>query len=86
MSKNGFQWGYELSILSQMIAWPGGCIPMKIFYAFVGKIEVQGNYLQVEIDGKPLLIPCSLIESSVKDHVANLNYLWTNKKLNYISK
>jgi len=51
----------------------GGKFKLELLgMGFKGKIEVQGNYILVEIIDKPLLIPCSLIESSIKDYVANL--------------
>jgi len=39
---------------------------------FKGIVKVEGAVILVEITDKPLLIPCSFIESSLKNYMANL--------------
>lgn len=51
----------------------GGKFDLEILgLRFKGIIQIEGNIILVEIIDKPLLIPCSIIESSTKDYVANL--------------
>ena len=51
----------------------GGKFDLKIIgMRFKGSIQVEGNIIIVEIIDKPLLIPCSFIENSTKQYVANL--------------
>lgn len=51
----------------------GGRFDLKILgLRFKGIARVEGNVIAVEIKEKPLLIPCSLIETSTKEYVANL--------------
>ena len=35
-------------------------------------VKVEGTVILVEITDKPLLVPCSFIESSVKNYMTNL--------------
>jgi hypothetical protein len=39
---------------------------------FKGFIEVESNIIVVNVTDKPLLVPCSFIESNVKKYVASL--------------
>ncbi|TDG34827.1 hypothetical protein EZJ43_16610 [Pedobacter changchengzhani] len=51
----------------------GGNFKLKLFeMVFKGKIGIEGNYIVVQIIEKPFLIPCSLIETSIKKYVADL--------------
>lgn len=36
---------------------------------FKGSVQVSGGYIVVCVTDKPLLIPCSVIESSIKSYV-----------------
>ena len=51
----------------------GGHFEIEILgMLFKGNIRVEGNTIVVKLTDKPLLVPCSLIESSVKGYVDNL--------------
>jgi hypothetical protein len=51
----------------------GGSFKLEVLgMQFKGHIQVEGNTLIVKLTDKPLLVPCSVIESSVKAYVDNL--------------
>ena len=51
----------------------GGSFGVNILgMTFKGIVMVEGTVILVEITDKPLLVPCSFIESSVKSYMANL--------------
>lgn len=51
----------------------GGSFKLEVVgMVFKGHIQVEGNTIDVTLTGKPLLVPCSVIESSVKTYVDNL--------------
>lgn len=51
----------------------GGRFDLKILgLRFRGIARVEGDIIVVEITDKPILIPCSIIESSTKQYVADL--------------
>jgi hypothetical protein len=48
----------------------GGSFELEILgMRFKGIIQVESNIIVVNLTDKPLLVPCSLIESSVKSYV-----------------
>ena len=51
----------------------GGSFKLEVLgMQFKGDIQVEGNSIVVNLTDKPLLVPCSVIESSVKAYVENL--------------
>lgn len=51
----------------------GGSFELEILgMRFKGLIQVESNIIVVNLTDKPLLVPCSLIESSVKGYVDTL--------------
>jgi len=51
----------------------GGSFELEILgMRFKGTIQVESNIIVVNLTDKPLLVPCSLIESSVKGYVDTL--------------
>ena len=51
----------------------GGSFKLEIFgMRFKGHIQVEGKSIVVKLTDKPLLVPCSVIKSSVKAYVDNL--------------
>ena len=51
----------------------GGSFKLEVLgMRFKGNIQVEGNSIVVKLTDKPLLVPCSVIESSVKAYVDNL--------------
>lgn len=51
----------------------GGSFELEVLgMHFKGSIQVESDIIVVNLTDKPLLVPCSLIESSVKDYVDTL--------------
>ena len=51
----------------------GGSFELEVLgMRFKGNIQVESNIIVVNLTDKPLLVPCSLIESSVKGYVDTL--------------
>lgn len=51
----------------------GGSFELEVLgMRFKGIVQVESNIIVVNLTDKPLLVPCSLIESSVKGYVETL--------------
>ncbi|MGF7080355.1 hypothetical protein [Mucilaginibacter sp. UYCu711] len=51
----------------------GGNFELEVLgMRFKGTIQVKSNIIVVNLTDKPMLVPCSLIESSVKSYVDTL--------------
>ena len=64
----------------------GGKFKIEIFgMRFKGLIGVEGDIIMVEITDKPLLMPASLIKTSVKRYVKDLTQGVDKKALTHVS-
>jgi hypothetical protein len=48
----------------------GGSFRLNVFGAISGSYTVAGQQLQITIDDKPMMIPCSAIENVLKSQIS----------------